>query len=114
MPRPPSVKIVRHTPRARRFGPYDQPPGGRELLTREGLEAIRLFDLEGLDQQTAAELMGVSRPTFGRVLAAARLALARAVVEGRELVIEGGVYREAGPGWGRRRRRHRGRRGRGM
>lgn len=41
------------------------------LLTVEGLEALRLADLEGLTTGEGAERMRVSRHTFGRTLAEA-------------------------------------------
>lgn len=61
-------------------------------LPLEGVEAIRLIDLQGLRQDEAARQMGVSRQTLGRVLALARRTLAEAVVEGLALRIEGGDY----------------------
>jgi hypothetical protein len=51
------------------------------------LEALRLSDLEGLYQETAAERMGVSRATLGRILARARAAVADALVNGKALVV---------------------------
>ena len=53
----------------------------------DGLEALRLADLEGLYQEAAAEHMGVSRPTFARILARAHAAVAEALVVGKVLVI---------------------------
>jgi predicted DNA-binding protein (UPF0251 family)/predicted Fe-Mo cluster-binding NifX family protein len=61
-------------------------------LAVEGLEAIRLADLEGLNMETAAVGMGVSRHTFGRILAEGRRAVAEALVNGSALRIEGGHY----------------------
>jgi len=61
-------------------------------LSVEGLEALRLADVEGLTMQEAAAVMEVSRHTFGRVLAQARTAVARALTEGRALRIEGGHW----------------------
>ena len=66
------------------------------VLPVEGLEALRLADLEGLCAEAAAEAMGVSRHTFGRVLAEARRVTAMALVGGLALRIEGGSYRLAG------------------
>ena len=68
------------------------------VLPVEGLEALRLADLEGLGTEEAARDMGVSRHTFGRVLAQARQAVARVLVGGLALRIEGGSYRLAGEG----------------
>ena len=69
-------------------------PGGRLARVELGLdelEAVRLADLEGLYHDQAAKDMGVSRATFGRVIAAARHKVADALVNGKMLVIQGGV-----------------------
>jgi len=71
-------------------------------LPVEGLEAIRLSDFQGLDQETAAAKMNISRQTFGRVLAEARAIVADALVMGKVLKIEGGHFDM--PPRGRRRR----------
>lgn len=82
-------------------------------LPIEGLEAIRLSDLEKLDQETAAARMNVSRQTFGRVLGEARQMVAEALVMGKMIRIQGGSYTLPGVGrWGRGGREGRGRRGR--
>jgi predicted DNA-binding protein (UPF0251 family) len=60
-------------------------------LTLDGLEALRLADLEGLYQEEAAKRMGISRATFARVLAAARKAVADTLVNGKSVAIGGGV-----------------------
>jgi uncharacterized protein len=64
----------------------------KESLTVEELEAIKLTDIEGLYQENAAERMEVSRPTFQRVLKSARGKVARCLVDGKALGIEGGNY----------------------
>jgi len=61
-------------------------------LSLEEAEAIRLKDLEGLEQEEGAEKMGVSRPTFQRVLSRARRKIADALLHGRAIRIEGGNY----------------------
>lgn len=101
MPRPPKCRLVEIPPQVTYFKPRGVPLSDLEevRLTLEGFEALRLAELEGLDQDQAAVRMGVSRQTFGRVLSAARRALAQAVVKGKALRIEGGHYRfQAGPG----------------
>ena len=70
------------------------------------LEAIRLADLDGLYQEDAAQKMKVSRQTFGNIIHLAHAKIAEAIVKGKALKIEGGVYRFGGP-------RRGGRRGRG-
>ncbi|TLU81736.1 MAG: DUF134 domain-containing protein [Chlorobium sp.] len=62
-------------------------------LTIDELEAIRLADKEGLYQADAAMQMNVSRPTFGRILETARKKVAEALVDGKQLCIQGGVFR---------------------
>jgi predicted DNA-binding protein (UPF0251 family) len=69
-------------------------------LTLDGLESLRLADLEGLYQEEAARRMGVSRPTFARILAGARKAVAEALVLGRAISIGGGpVVRRPRKSW---------------
>jgi predicted DNA-binding protein (UPF0251 family) len=85
------------------FVPQGLPVTGEVSLTVEELEAIRLSDFEGLDQEAAAGMMGVSRHTFGRVLAGARAAIAEALVTSKTLRVEGGTFEIRGQH--RRRRR---------
>lgn len=98
MPRRRQHRWVAAAPAATFFKPQGTSLGETEavVLPVEGLEALRLADLEGLCAEAAAEAMGVSRHTFGRVLAQARRATAAALVGGRALRIEGGSYRLAG------------------
>lgn len=85
------------------------------VLPLEGLEAIRLTDLEKLDQETAAARMNVSRQTFGRVLAEARELVAEGLVMGKMIRIHGGSYTlprvDRGRGRGRGGQGRRGRHG---
>lgn len=61
-------------------------------LSVDELEALRLKDLEGLEQEEGAEEMGISRQTFQRVLEEAHRKVAEALVQGKALRIEGGDY----------------------
>ena len=61
-------------------------------LSLEEMEAVRLRDLEHLEQQQCAERMSISRPTFQRVLASARKKIADSLYAGKALRIEGGNY----------------------
>lgn len=68
-------------------------------LREDELEALRLCDLEGLDQASAGERMGVSRGTVQRMVKNGRATLIRAVVENAALIIGGeadGVDPESG------------------
>ncbi len=77
---------------------YYKPAGVplRELeevnLSVEELEAIRLKDIGGLEQEQCAEQMGIARTTFQRHLYAAHAKIADALVNGKALRIEGGVF----------------------
>ena len=120
MPRPRKWRTVAAQPRVNLFKPQGVPAWDLEevVMAVEGLEAIRLFDLEGLDQEEAAARMGVSRPTFSRILTSARSVVAEALVRGLALRVEGGNFvigpppGGAGP-HGRGHGRGGGRRGRG-
>ncbi|QNK39920.1 DUF134 domain-containing protein [Caproicibacter fermentans] len=62
------------------------------ILKLEELEAIRLKDLEGLEQTECAEKMQVSRPTFQRILLSAREKIADSLINGKTIHIEGGNF----------------------
>ena len=90
MSRPTKRRYVGPVPRIVEFMPVGV--SRQELrqlsLPLDGLEALRLVDLVGLEQADAAQRMGVSRQTFGRILAAARRVVSQAVVGGLGLRIE--------------------------
>jgi len=64
------------------------------LLVEEA-EAVRLKDLEGLEQEECAEKMRISRTTFSRILDQARQKIADALLNGKGLRIEGGNFEMA-------------------
>ena len=110
MPRPKIPRFVSAYPAIAAFVPQGMAVTGEVSMSVEELEAIRLSDFEGLDQETAAKMMAVSRHTYGRILASARSMVAEALVTGKALKIDGGVYEFRGMGRRRRRRgggRHR-------
>jgi len=80
---------------------YFKPVGGTSVtpeevrISVEEAEAIRLSDLEGLEQKEGAQRMNISRPTFHRVLSTARTKLADALLNGKAVRIEGGNYEMA-------------------
>lgn len=95
MPRKKRVCLVEFLPAAVYYKPAGIPL--LELdevnLSVEELEAIRLKDLEGLDQEQCAEQMQVARTTFQRVLYSAHSKIATALVDGKALRIEGGHFK---------------------
>ena len=92
MPRPHRQRVVSVEPAVTVYKPAGVPARDLEWMTLglDEFEAIRLIDGEGLDQDTVAERMEVSRPTVTRILGSARAKIARAIVGGQALLIEGG------------------------
>lgn len=91
MPRPRKCRRVGFVPNNQFFYPHIQSPE-EVVLSIEELEAIRLSDLEAMEQDECAESMQISRGTFQRILNAARQKLADALVNGKVIRIEGGSY----------------------
>ena len=94
MSRPFKCRRVAFMPGVTYFKPAGIPLRSLEeiRLSVEEAEALRLKDLEGLEQEQGAEKMNVSRPTFQRVLASARKKMADALLNGKAIRIEGGNY----------------------
>lgn len=97
MPRPPKCRCVELMPGATFFQPQGVPLGHLEevCLAIEEMEAIRLKDLEELEQEECAERMHVSRATFQRVLESARRKIAEALINGKAIHVDGGNFEMA-------------------
>jgi predicted DNA-binding protein (UPF0251 family) len=97
MPRPLKCRRVAFLPNVTYFKPAGILLKALEevQLSVEEAEAIRLKDLEGLEQEEGAERMNISRPTFQRVLASARQKMADALLHGKAIRIEGGSFEMA-------------------
>ncbi|NLK07939.1 MAG: DUF134 domain-containing protein [Firmicutes bacterium] len=97
MARPLKPRRVEVMPEVSVFKPAGVPM--RELdevvLTVDEFEALRLKDLEALEQEDCALRMNISRPTFQRILTAGRTKVADALTNGKLLRVEGGSYRLA-------------------
>ena len=94
MARPFKCRRVAFMPGVTFFKPAGIPLRALEevRLTVEEAEAIRLKDLESLEQEQGAEKMNISRPTFQRILASARQKMADALLNGKAIRIEGGNF----------------------
>ena len=94
MPRPRKFRQIAGEPVERFYKP--QGVRMRELkhliLKHDQLEALRLADMEQLDQESAALKMNISRSTFSRLVNEARNIVAEALVKGWALKIEGGDF----------------------
>ena len=97
--RPRKCRLVRSSPMARFFKPRGIPLCDLDVvkLKDEEYEALHLSDYKNMEQIDAAKLMGISRPTFSRILSSARKAIARAIIEGGALEIEGGDFERIEP-----------------
>lgn len=104
MSRQKKPRFVSGYPSISAFVPQGVQKSGEIILSVEGLEALRLSDFEGLDQETAARIMQVSRQTYGRILGEARHIVSEALTTGKVLIIEGGTYVMRGGPMRRRRR----------
>jgi len=62
------------------------------VVTHEELEAIRLIDYLGLEQEAAAQRMGVSRKALSGDLKSGRRKIADAILHGKAIRIEGGSF----------------------
>jgi uncharacterized protein len=94
MARPFKCKRVSSIPGVTYFKPAGIPLRSLEeiKLSVEEVEALRLKELEGLEQEEGADKMNISRPTFQRVLASARQKMADALINGKAIRIEGGNF----------------------
>ncbi|MDD4135905.1 MAG: DUF134 domain-containing protein [Candidatus Shapirobacteria bacterium] len=89
MTRPKKDRCLRFNPEVLYFKPRGIPLSTleeEELLSDE-LEALKLHDVDGLDQIEAAKKMKVSQPTFGRILDKAYKKIAVAIVKGKAIKI---------------------------
>ncbi len=106
MPRPRQLRRVRCLPGINYFKPVGVTLAMLEenILTVDEFEALRLKDLMGLEQEESAKKMKISQPTFHRLVLSARKKVADALVEGKAIKIEGGMYKMVQPrgrGFGR-------------
>jgi predicted DNA-binding protein (UPF0251 family) len=96
MPRPRKRRFCQEFDGDRVFKPRSIPMSQLQTIRLElgELEAMRLCDREGLDQETAGLHMGVSRGTVQRLLKAGRAKVVDALVGPAALVIEEGTNDE--------------------
>jgi len=95
MPRPRICRRIGFRFRVNSFKPAGMPLKQLEelQLTKDELEAVRLIDLENIEQKKAGEQMKISQPTLSRLLTSARKKIADALVNGKAITIRGGNYK---------------------
>ncbi len=89
MTRPKNPRCLRFNPEVLYFKPRGIPLSilEEEELFHDELEALKLHDVDGLDQVEAAKKMNISQPTFGRILDKAYKKIAVAIIEGKAIKI---------------------------
>jgi len=95
MGRPIKFRKVEFFPEDTYFIPWGKPKCEIEeiVLKVEELEAMRLKDIEELNQEECAERMQISRQTFQNVIDSARKKIATVLTGGNAIRISGGNYR---------------------
>ncbi len=89
MVRPKNPRCLRFNPEVLYFKPRGIPMSilQEEELFHDELEALKLHDVDGLDQIKASKKMKISQPTFGRILDKAYKKIARAIIKGKAIKI---------------------------
>lgn len=95
MPRPRKCRKVCSLPLINEFVPARGVCENDEvvLMTVDEYEAVRLIDKEGFSQEECGEYMAIARTTVQQVYDNARKKIARVLVDGLPLRIDGGDYR---------------------
>ena len=90
MPRPKRPRFLQFRPNVYYFKPQGIPLRLLEevVLEPDELEALKLHDIDGLEQTKAAKKMKVSQPTFARILDSAYKKIAQGLIRGKAIRIE--------------------------
>ena len=95
MPRPRKFRFIGFNPSHTYFKPQGIPLHRLEevVLTVDELETLRLKYQENLDQTASAKKMKISQSTFQRLLSSANTKVAKALIKGKAIRVEGGPIR---------------------
>lgn len=90
MPRPKMPRFIKFNPEVVYFKPRGVPLRNLEevVLLPEEIEALKLYEVDSLDQTNAAKRMKISQPTFARIIASAHKKTAKAIIEGCAIRIQ--------------------------
>lgn len=94
MPRPQKSRKVCNPPKMHGFKPFGIALCETEniILQFDEYETIKLVTYDNLSHDEAAEKMEISRPTLTRIYNSAISKIAKAFVEGKSIIIEGGNF----------------------
>lgn len=90
MARPQKCRYICSKPGVTRFLPQGLEGKGSVTIGYDEYEVIRLLDHALMTQQECAKKMQISRPTVTRMYERARRKVADALVNGKQIVINGG------------------------
>jgi len=90
MPRPRIPRCLRFKPNVYYFKPQGIPLRELEdiVLLPDELEALKLHEIDGLEQIVAAKRMEISQPTFARILGSVHKKIAEGIISGKAIRIE--------------------------
>lgn len=90
MVRPKNPRCLNFQPGVYYFKPRGVPLSSleEEILLPDELEALKLYEVDGLEQTAAAKIMKISQPTFARLVGSANQKIARAIINGKAIRIE--------------------------
>ncbi|KKQ38432.1 MAG: hypothetical protein US54_C0010G0013 [Candidatus Roizmanbacteria bacterium GW2011_GWA2_37_7] len=88
--RPKLRRCLRFKPNVYYFKPQGIPLRQLEevVILPDELEALKLYEVDGLDQKKAAVKMKISQPTFARILDSAIKKVVLAIIKGKSIRIE--------------------------
>lgn len=89
MPRPKLRRKINFNPEVKYFKPQGVPMRFLEIieLSSEEVEALRLKNIEALDQNECAKKMNTSQSTFQRILSSAYRKTSEALINGKAIKI---------------------------
>jgi len=95
MARPRRARRIRFMPDVTYFKPQGIMIRNLEIteLTFDEIECVRLSEIKELSQVDAAKKMKIHQSTFQRSLARARKKIADALINGKAIKIQGGIYK---------------------
>ena len=90
MSRPRMPRCMRFKPNVYYFKPRGIPVHDLEemVLLPDELEALKLHEIDELEQTEAAGKMKISQPTFARILSSAHKKIAEAIIKGKAIRID--------------------------
>ncbi len=89
MPRPKLKRKIEFNPKIRYFKPQGVPMRCLEVveILSDEIEAIRLKNIENINQEECAKKMNISQSTFQRILSSAYYKISEALINGNAIKI---------------------------